>query len=246
MNHLKNIVLKRKALLLLPLLLLGSKGMAQIGESRCDLAVGVNGGVTLDKIQFVPTIKQNFKLGKTFGASVRYTCEKYFKMICALQAEVNYTELGWQELIETSSDTYERTISYVQIPLLARLGFGREERGLQGYILLGPQLGFYLSDNEKRSGEFSTSTLLLRPNGVTQQYRLPIQNSFDYGITGGAGLEFSTSVGHFMLDARYNFSLSDIFHNTKQDPFGRSAHGAITAKLTYFFDIIKTKGAIRK
>ncbi len=238
--------LTRKALVLLSVALFGLKGMAQIGESRSDLAVGVSGGITLDKIQFVPTIKQNFKLGKTMGATIRYTCEKYFKMICALQAEVNYAELGWQELIETSSDTYERTISYVQIPLFARLGFGREERGLQGYILLGPQVGFYLSDSEKRGGEFSTSTLISRPNGVIQQYKLPIENKFDYGISGGAGLEFSTAVGHFLLDGRYNFSLADIFHNTKQDPFGRSAHGAITVKLTYLFDVIKTKGAIRK
>lgn len=233
--------------LLTGLLLTGClNAMAQIGEQRGDLAIGVSGGVTLDKISFQPTIKQNFKLGKTMGATIRFTCEKYFKMICALQAEVNYAELGWKELIETSTDTYERTISYVQVPLMARLGFGRELRGLQGYILLGPQIGYYLSEKEVRGGEWTYTNLNNRPNRVTQQYDLPVQNKFDYGICGGAGLEFSTSIGHFMVDARYNFDLSDIFHNSKQDPFGRSAHGAITTKLTYLFDVIKTKGAVRK
>lgn len=220
--------------------------MAQIGAPRNDLAIGFNGGITLDKVEFNPTIKQSFKLGKTFGGTIRYTCEKYFNMICALQAEVNYTELGWKELIETSNDTYERTINYIQVPLLARLGFGHEVKGMQGYILLGPQIGFYLSDSDKRSGDWSFTTLNQRPNRVIQQYDLPIQNTFDYGITGGAGVEFSSAVGHFMLDARYNFALSDIFHNSKTDPFGRSAHGAIAVKLTYLFDLVKTKGADRK
>lgn len=231
---------------LVALLLTGSKAKAQVGVARNDFAIGVNAGATLDQIDFNPTIKQDWKMGKTFGFTARYTCEKYFAMICALQAEVNYTELGWKELIETSTDTYERTINYVQIPLLARLGFGRELRGFQGYIILGPQIGFYLSDTDKRTGEWSNKTLNLRPNRITQQYDLPIQNTFDYGITGGAGAEFSTPIGHFTLDARYNFALSDIFRNSKQDPFGRSAHGAIAVKLGYLFDLVKTKGVDRK
>ena len=235
-----------KAIILGAALLTGTKSMAQIGEARNDLAIGVSAGSTLDRIEFSPTIKQTWKPGTTFGVSVRYTCEKYFKMICALQAEVNYTQLGWKELIETSTDTYERTINYVQIPLLARLGFGREVRGAQGYIVLGPQIGYYLSESEKRTGEWSNQTLSLRPNHVTQQYDIKVQNKFDYGITGGAGVEFSTPIGHFMVDGRYNFALSDIFRNSKQDPFGRSAHGAISIKATYLFDLITTKGANRK
>lgn len=223
----------------------GTRCMAQIGEHRNDFSIGANAGMTLDKIAFNPTIKQTFKPGMTMGVTARYTCEKYFSMICALQAEVNYTQLGWRELIETSTDTYERTINYLQIPLLANLGFGNEKKGFKGYLLLGPQIGYYLSESEKRTGEWSSTTLYQRPNGVIKQYSLPVQNSFDYGITGGAGAEFSTSIGHFLLDARYNFALSDIFHNSKQDPFGRSAHGAIAIKLTYLFDLVKSQEPIK-
>lgn len=210
---------------------------AQVGEYRNALAVGVNGGYVLNKVSFNPTIKQTFHGGMTTGIALRYTCEKYFNMLCAVQAEVNYAQMGWTENIETSDDTYSRTVNYMQVPLLARLGFGRETRGAMGYVVLGPQLGFYLSDKDKRGGEWSDATLSKRPNLVIQQYDLPIQRTFEYGITGGAGLEVNTRAGHFMLEGRYFFALSDMFKNGKAEPFGRSANGAIVAKVTYMFDV---------
>lgn len=214
---------------------------AQVGDARNDFAIGGNAGFVMDKISFTPTIKQAYNPGTTFGFTARYTCEKYFNMICALQAEVNYAQMGWKEVIETSSDTYSRTLNYIQVPLLARLGFGKEQRGAMGYLVLGPQIGFCLGDSDKRGGEWSNATLALRPNHITQQYDLEIQRKFDYGITGGLGLEVSTGIGHFMAEGRYYFGLADIFNNGKSDTFGRSAHGAIVAKITYLFDIVKTK-----
>ena len=215
---------------------------AQVGEYRNALALGVNGGYVLDKVSFDPTIKQTYHGGTTFGFTMRYTCERYFKMLCAVQAEVNYAQMGWKELIETSSDTYSRTINYIQVPLMARLGFGKEVKGVMGYLVLGPQLGFYLSDKDKRGGEWSAATLALRPNNVVEQYDLPIQNHFEYGIVGGLGMEVNTKhAGHYMIEGRYYFGLSNIFHDGKSDTFGRSANGAIVAKVSYLFDVFNKK-----
>ena len=176
----------------------------------------------------------------TGGLTLRYTCEKYFAMYCAVQAEVNFAQLGWKEIIETSADTYSRTVNYMQVPLLARLGFGKEEKGVMGYLVLGPQLDFYLSDHDKRGGEWSASTLSQRPNHVVEQYDLPIQHKFEYGITGGLGLEVNTRrAGHFMIEGRYYFGLSNIFYDGKADTFGRSANGTIVAKVSYLFDVFK-------
>ncbi|MCD8302166.1 MAG: PorT family protein [Prevotellaceae bacterium] len=227
------------AILLLSLLPVAAR--AQVGEYRNDFAIGVNGGVLFNKVSFDPTIKQNFYMGKTMGITLRYTSERYFGMCCAIQAEVNYAQMGWKELIETSTDTYERRVNYVQVPLLARLGFGKEYRGVMGYLVLGPQIAFYISDKDKRGGDWSSYTLSLRPNNVTEQYDLSIQKKFEYGLTGGAGMEVNTKVGHFMIEGRYYFGLSDMFNNGKADYFARSASGAIIAKVTYLFDLIKTK-----
>lgn len=236
--------MKKRTFFLLFFLLSGSvfPCMAQLGESRNDLAVGVNGGYVLNRVGFNPTIKQNFHGGTSFGLTVRYTCEKFFACLCALQGEINYARMGWDELIETSADTYVRDIDYLQVPLMARLAFGKERGGVQGFLILGPQLGLYLGEKEHRGGEWSEYTLGLRPNHRVEQYDMKVEKTFEYGITGGLGLQVSTRSGHhFVLEGRYFYGLSDLFGNSKKDPFGKSNNGAIIAKFSYLIDIIKTK-----
>ena len=217
----------------------------QIGESRSRLSIGLNGGMAFSSVDFDPTIKQLQHKGKTFGLSLRYTSEKYFTTVCALQAELNYSQLGWKEDIRNAEgvvlqDTYERTLNYVQLPLLCRLGWGRESGGLMFFILLGPQLGYYLNGSAKQSDIWTLngSGNPDRPNNVYQQYTMEPDKKFDYGLTGGLGLEFSTKKGqHFMVDGRYYYGLSDIYNNGKKDVFARSANMTISARLTYLFDL---------
>lgn len=214
----------------------------QVGEPRNDFAVGINGGYTMNQMFFNPTIKQGFKGAPTFGVTMRYTCEKYFKSLCAIQMELNYANLGWKEIIETSADQYSRDIHYLQVPILARMGWGYEDKGAMFYVVAGPQVAFYMGDKEHKSGEFSEETLNLRPGQIYQQYGLPVKNKFEYGITAGLGIEVNTpKAGHFLLEGRYYYGLSDVFGNSKKDTFGRSANGMIAVKVSYLFDIVKTK-----
>jgi hypothetical protein len=74
---------------------------------------------------------------------------------------------------------------------------------------------------------------------VVYQYGKPTENKFEYGIVGGAGIELSTGVGHFLLEGRYYYGLSDFYKNSKKDVFGRSAHSYIGVRLAYLFDITK-------
>lgn len=226
--------------------------MAQVGDPRRDLAVGISGGYILNTVSFNPTVKQNMYGGLGFGFTARYTCEKYFNMLCALQFELNYSQMGWKEEFEENDlRGYERRMNYLQIPLLAHLGFGKERGGVKGFLVLGPQLNFFLNESDKKEGDWTKETELYQSTigseGSTQNIRImqhwmPTQNKFEYGLTGGLGAEFSTRSGHhFILEGRYYFALSDIFKNTKQDPYGRSANGAIVAKFSYLFDIIKTR-----
>lgn len=235
-------MLKRTLLLFLLMLCLPyAVLLAQVGLPRTDLAVGVNGGFVMNRVSFKPSIDQAFKNGMTLGLTARYTCEKYFGLICAFQGELNYSQAGWQENITSSEDTYSRTIHYVQMPLLANLGFGRERGGVKGFLVVGPQLGYCIGEKEKRGGEWSAHTLSLRPAGVTQQYDLKVERKFEYGITGGLGMDVSTKSGHhFIVEGRYFYGLSDIFSNSKKDPFGRSANGTIYVKVSYLFDILRT------
>ncbi len=75
---------------------------------------------------------------------------------------------------------------------------------------------------------------------------MDIENKFDYGIAGGAGIEFSNPhIGHFLLEGRYYYGLGNIYGNSKRDYFGKSNFGNIVIKLTYLFDVIKTKNKIK-
>ena len=72
---------------------------AQVGEYRTDFAVGVNGGYILSNVSFTPDVPQNMQGGMTAGVTFRYTCERYFKSICSIVAEVNIAQVGWKVLV---------------------------------------------------------------------------------------------------------------------------------------------------
>ena len=230
---------------------------AQVGEYRTDLAVGFNAGYMMSSVGFVPEVPQKNLGGLTGGLTVRYTCERYFKSICAIVAEVNLAQTGWKENItdidsqpvyylddETKSNplAYERKMTYVQVPLMARLGWGRERKGLQAFIQAGPQMGFFMSESTKSNVIKGKDTQTERSSKVVEQESMAVERKFDYGIALGAGIEFShPKVGHFIVEGRYYYGLGDIYKNSKSDYFSRSNFGQIVIKATYLFDIIKTK-----
>lgn len=213
--------------------------MAQLGEERHNFAIGVNTGMNMTKVDLSPRVKQESHNGMSFGVTARYMSEKYFKMMCGIQAEINYTQRGWKENIEDGTeDTYSRTMNYVEIPVLAHLAFGKDalDKGVKFFVNMGPQIAFFLSEKEKMSDNWDPSH---RPNGVNQQYGKMVENKFDYGLLGGMGLELSTKAGHFLLEGRYYYGLADFWGSTKKDEFGRSGHSYMGVKLTYLFDITK-------
>lgn len=245
--------------LLILLLLVPMVAKAQVGEYRSDFAVGVNGGYMMSQVSFQPEVPQGWLGGMTGGVSFRYTCEKYFKSICAIVAEVNYAQMGWKETIEDKDNNpvyyygddnkenplyYKRRINYIQIPVMARLGWGRERKGVQAFFQLGPQIGIYMDESTNTNVEPYRATVTPRSSVVKAQEDMPVENKFDYGIVGGAGIEFSLpKIGHILLDARYYFGLGNIYGNSKQDYFGKSNQQAIVIKMSYLFDIIKTKNS---
>ena len=245
---------------------------AQVGEYRTDFAVGVNGGYIMSNVAFVPKVPQGMLGGPTIGLTARLTSEKYFNSICAIVGELNYAQIGWKENILDFSDKpvpryddetqfldYSRKINYVQIPVFARLGWGRERKGLQFFFQVGPQFGLYLNDKietnfDVRQTEFNPGPTgkpnpdykykTSRVSDVVAQDTMAIENKFDYGIVGGLGLEFShPKVGHFLVEGRFYYGLGNIYGSSKRDYFARSNYNNIVIKFTYLFDIIRTRNS---
>ncbi len=216
---------------LIAVLFVSTAASAQIEEPRNILEIGINGGLNMSQMDIQPKIRQNMLSGINSGISIRYTSEKYFKMICGAQLEFNYSQRGWEEdFDDETGNSYTRTLNYLEIPLLAHLAFGKEPRGLQFFINLGPQIGFLISENEEYKGEWDVES---RPLGSQPIYGKDVENKFDYGILGGAGLELKTKIGNFTIEGRYYYGLGDIFGNSKTDDYGRSANNTITIRLGY-------------
>ena len=233
--------------------------MAQIGEYRNTFSVGVSGGYVLNRTTFQPTVTQSMHGGLTGGLSLRYTSEKYFATLCAIQMEVNLSQLGWKEKIETFyeepvvnpetgvAEKYSRDITYVQIPIFAHLSWGREKKGVCGFLNLGPQIGFAISDKytknydrpftmENYPDKYSSS--VGRVSKTVAQETMPVENKFDYGIAVGAGIEAHFNhVGRFFLEGRYYYGLGNIYGDSKRDEFGVSNNSSIFIKLGYFYDL---------
>lgn len=238
------------------LLLLPLCGMAQVGEHRSTLSVGVGGGYNLTTVRFTPNVPQKPKGGITGGLTMRYTVEKYFSTIASVQAEVNYAALGWREDIRDANDRpvinaatgqpeeYSRTIGYVQVPFLAHLAWGREQRGVNFFVNAGPQFGYCLGEHTRTNFDRANINLADRSNKIVAQDTMAVEHRLDYGIAAGAGLEYvHPKVGHFTLEARYYYGLGNIFGDSKRDYFGSSNFGTISLKLGYLFDIVRYRGA---
>ncbi len=248
----KNTIFRILAISLL--LTVSTQLSAQIGSHRNDLAVGVNGGYVMNSVGFDPKVPQNQCGGITGGLSVRYVCEKYFSTVCSIYAEVNYAQMGWKQKILTTenqpvinpqtglAEAYQRTMNYVQIPVFAHLAWGKEQKGVQFFFQAGPQLGIFLNESTQANYPLDSPNTSDRSNTITAQETMPVEKKIDYGIAAGLGLELSfPKVGHFLLEGRYYYGLANIYGNSKKDYFGKSNNGTVTVKLSYLFDLMKTK-----
>ena len=231
---------------------------SQIGEHRNQWTVGVNGGVNLNSVSFLPKVTQDMYTGMTGGLTIRYTCEKYFLTICSIQAELNYSQLGWKESILDINDnpvlnsdenspgfgkpqSYERTINYVQLPVFAHLAWGKESQGCNFFFNIGPQVGFKVSETSKSNlmyKENGTISTAGRASGVVAQDTMAVENDFDYGIAAGLGVELHVKhVGRFQLEGRYYYGLGNLYGDSKRDYFASSNHGTISIRAAYMLDL---------
>lgn len=239
--------------------LLPAKTMAQVGEYRNRFSVGVSGGYALNSVTFQPTVIQNMHGGLTMGVTGRYTSEKYFSTLCAIQLELNVTQLGWKQDIRTIDETpvinpatgmaesYQRDITYIQVPFFAHLSWGRETRGVCAFVNLGPQLGFMIGEKTKKNYDSpytkenfpeNFSNTIGRASQVAAQETMPVENKLDFGIAAGAGIECHINkVGRFNLEGRFYYGLGNIYGDSKRDFFGTSSHTTIVIKMGYLYDL---------
>ena len=109
---------------------------------------------------------------------------------------------------------------------------------MRGFVNIGPQIGNLDHDNAKADFDINNLPTFNGENRINEVYTLPIANRFDYGITGGVGVELRLKRHIILLEGRYYFGLGDIYGNRKADIFsGSSANRGFMINLAYMFRI---------
>ena len=192
-----------------------------------EFSVGISGGTAFSSVSFSPLIPQKKLIGPTFGVTGRMDMGKYV----GLQLELNYTREGWDEYYDDTPDyKYSRYLDYLQLPFYSRVQFGG--KNVKGFINAGPQIGYLLGES---SSERSTPP----ENRRSEQHSMSVENKFEWGISGGAGIDIRTGIGHFLLEGRYLYSFGDIFSTKQKDTFSKASIQSIVAKVSYLIPLKK-------
>lgn len=221
--------------LLLFLLLMASAGAVAQAEThyKARLSAGVRGGVTLARQDLSPSVPQRFVMGSTGAVTFRYTEEKLFGLV----AEFGWVQRGWEEDFEESPMRYSRKLTYLTLPVMTQIIFGG--RRAKCFINLGPEFSYMIGekiDANFNYNDLSTVTDWPERKRMTEQLGMKIANKFDYGITGGIGVEFYVQPRHSItLEGRYYFGLGNIFKASKADTFSASRSTSIEISLGYNF-----------
>ncbi|MCH5326205.1 MAG: PorT family protein [Duncaniella sp.] len=205
-------------------------------EYSPNFSVGAKAGATLSRMSFSPEVHQKMVQGVTMGFTARYHEEKLFGLI----GEINITQRGWREDFERDEAPqfdYSRRLTYAQIPLLTHIYFGPER--VKFFFNIGPEIGFMLSDKITANFDYNNyGSLPDFPQGyrTNEQLKKAIENKFDYGIAGGAGVEvFLNKRNSLLIEGRYYFGLGNVYHATKRDFFAASRTSSIEITVGYFF-----------
>ncbi|NDV45871.1 PorT family protein [Paludibacter sp. 221] len=157
-----------------------------------EIYIGTSHGATASMVMFTPNVEQDILIGYNGGVTFRYVTEKNLGM----QIELNLSQRGWKE----KENLYAKRLNYIELPFLAHIYFGKKSRFV---FNIGPKAAFLIGEK----------TLIDNTGASTRpQHTKEIQSKFDYGVTAGLGFEFSVKKQNFSLEARANYSLSNIYH----------------------------------
>jgi hypothetical protein len=222
----------RRLALLLTLLLPSLLAMSQT-HYEGTIAVGGKGGVSLSRVNFNPTVQQQFLPGVTAGVMFRYIEERNFGIL----AELNLTQRGWKENFEESDYKYSHQFTYLELPIMTHIFFGN--RRVKGFFNLGPEINVMLGDGIKSNFTYTDAENMdyfINDTRHIEQMTMQVNNKLDYGICAGAGMEVNLNPKHsLLLEGRFYYGLTDVFPNHKTDMFSSSNSMSITVTLGYFY-----------
>jgi len=206
-----------RKLLILIAIVISTTLSAQVRLDKPEMYVGVNMGVTESMVMFKPAVTQGFLMGYNGGIVFRYIAEKNVGM----QAELNFSQRGWKE----ASGLYTRQLNYIELPFMTHIYIGHKNRV---FFNLGPKISYLISERVLVNGTANSTDI---------QHVTSVQHPFDYGLCTGLGILFNIKGKILQLDTRANYSLSDVFDDTKRDFYSTSNNLNLSVNLAWLFQV---------
>lgn len=156
--------------------------------------------------------------------------------IITIQPELIYTQLGGKNtynLLGTQNVVSYR-FNYLELPVLAKVTFGNEDRtGLGLYLAAGPWIG-YAFNGKRNIVSTANGTVLIDSERRYTFDDVDDARRINYGLIGAAGLSF----GRAFIDVRYNYGFnnlldSDADNNNDNRPVLQTRAVALTLGYTF-------------
>jgi len=191
-----------------------------VQNSNAQFLFGPLAGTQATQIKFGPlydgeTYGVQPNLGFKVGGALNYSMSDNF----SLHSELAYAQTG-KTLTSSSDDNFKHKASYhfLELPLLLRLNFGAQARGVQWYVNAGPQVNYWLSGKGKitasqpagREGTYDTKYDIRFGEGEVEEEVAYVHdaNRFQFAIDVGGGVILPMRAQKLMLDVRFSYGTS--------------------------------------
>jgi Outer membrane protein beta-barrel domain len=159
-------------------------------KAFAQMRAGVKGGLNVSNLYVDEVDDENARFGLNLGVYAQLLSSDVF----AIQPELLFSTKGSK--IEYGGSLFDQTVkynlSYLDLPVLAVFKLGEDAE-----IHVGPYVGYLLAANISHDGDLG---------GGTDDIDRDHLKSFDYGLSGGFGLNF----GNVQVGARYNYGLAKL------------------------------------
>ena len=218
---------------------------AAMAQVQIGPKVGLNLSTISDGEKLWEGEEESLLAGFNAGLATNITISEHFSLAPELLFSQKGLKSRYLDTYEDATGTLDYTstlvakITYLEVPVLARLTFGR------AYFNLGPSVGYWLGGSYKESGydarepyseegriKFVTA-YSEDDRGEGEILREDAQR-LELGAVFGGGIIMNTSAGDILLDLRYQRGLTNL-QKLEDTGYDRFKNNTVSASIIYLF-----------
>jgi hypothetical protein len=171
-----------------------------------DMTIGVMAGVNYSKVSQDPEssdVTFEYKAGFIGGGFLGIQVNDWF----SIEPQVLFSQKGAKVKGKGNNAALEGSIriNYIEIPVLGKFWIPVSDPGVKPFVFAGPEVEFKVSCTAEGAILAVTGSEDCDKTGNEINLK-----STDFGVTGGAGVQFKAGGQDVRVDARYTFGLTDI------------------------------------